>query len=320
MRKQRFGSFEPSVIALGTGDFGGKCPEGQAREYLDAYMEIGGNIIDTARVYGDFVTPKNGESEKVIGRWMADRRNRDSIFLSTKGGHPPLDDMRKPRLGREEIRCDMAQSLDALRTDHVEVYWLHRDDESRMVGEIMETLQSLLEDGSAKMIGVSNWTTERILAANAYAHAHGLTPLSANQPQFSLAVQKLRLDPTLVTMDAKMWQMHRKTQMVLCAFSSQARGYFMKLDAGGREAISVSVRAEFDSPENEAILQRIRRLQSETGHSVSAIGLAYVTSQPFPSFALAGVSSLKQLEALREAGEITLSEEQVRGLREMDME
>ncbi len=166
MRKQAFGPYRVSVIGLGSGEFGGRCCETAAREFMDAYRALGGDFIDTARVYGDFKTPKNGESEKVIGRWMADRHCRDRIFLSTKGAHPPLGQMDRSRLGRDEIRGDMAESLNALQTDHVEIWWLHRDDESRPVGDIMETLQSLIEDGSAKMTGVSNWRPARILAAN----------------------------------------------------------------------------------------------------------------------------------------------------------
>ena len=117
MRTHYFGSREVSVIGLGSTDFGGKCPESQARDFLDAYLALDGNLIDTAHVYGDFVTPRNGESEKVIGRWMADRHVRDQIFLSTKGAHPPIHNMHESRLSREDIRTDMAESLDALGTD-----------------------------------------------------------------------------------------------------------------------------------------------------------------------------------------------------------
>ena len=154
MRKQLFGAYPVSVIGFGTAEFGGRHPESLARELMDAYVSIGGNFIDTARVYGDFVTPRNGESEKIVGRWMENRGNRDRIFLSTKGGHPPFTDLHHSRLSPEEVRSDMAASLEDLRTDHVEIYWLHRDDESRPVGGIMETLQSLIEDGTARMIGV----------------------------------------------------------------------------------------------------------------------------------------------------------------------
>ena len=317
MRKQPFGSYEVSVIGFGTADFGGRHPEGLARDLMDTYVSIGGNFIDTARVYGDFATPRSGESEKIVGRWMEARGNRDRIFLSTKGGHPPLSDMRRSRLAPEELRDDMAASLEDLRTDHVEIYWLHRDDESRPVGGIMETLQGFVEDGRARMVGVSNWRPERIREANAYAEAHGLVSLAANQPQFSLARQHFFLDNTTRGMDEETWRMHAETGMVCCCFSSQAHAYFTRLDRGGEAALTENLKKEFDSPENRAILDRIRRVQEETGLSVGSIALAWLTAQPFPAFPLAGASRTEQVEALREAGEAVLTESQRDLLRPM---
>lgn len=93
MRMRQFGHRQVSVLALGSSEFGGTCPAEKAFDFMDAYVELGGNFIDTAHVYGDFATPKNGESEKVIGRWMEQRHNRDHIFLSTKGAHPILGQM-----------------------------------------------------------------------------------------------------------------------------------------------------------------------------------------------------------------------------------
>lgn len=318
MRKQAFGNREVSVIGLGSGEFGGKIAESRAREFMDAYAAIGGNLIDTGRVYGDFVTPRNGESEKIIGRWLADHHCREQVFLSTKGGHPPLQDMRRSRLSREEIRGDMAESLQDLQTDYVDIYWLHRDDENRPVGELMETLQSLIEDGSTRMTGVSNWRAERIMEANRYAAAHGLTPLKANQLQFSLAVQVRCYDPTLVTMDAETWRMHRQTGMVCCCFSSQAGGFFTKLDALGWEKLPENLKNDYGCEENRRICEKLRVLGGETGLSVGALALAYLTHQPFPTFALVGASRTEQVLALREAGDAVLSASQRDKLRSFE--
>lgn len=315
MRKQAFGDTLVSVIGLGSGDFGGKTSESQAREFLDAYAAMGGNLIDTARVYGDFVTPRNGESEKVIGRWLADHRCREKIFLSTKGGHPPLQDMGCSRLSREEIRGDMAESLHDLQTDHVDIFWLHRDDESRPVGDIMETLQSLIEDGSTRMTGVSNWRPERIEEANQYAVSHGLTPLTANQPQFSLARQVRCYDPTLVTMDEKTWKMHLRTGMVCCCFSSQAGGFFTKLEASGWDQLKENLKNDYGCEENLRILEKLRDLRRETGLSVGALALAYLTCQPFPTIALVGASRMEHVLALKESGDAVISPQQRDRLR-----
>lgn len=310
MRYRAFGSRQVSVLALGSADFGGRYPAETSFDFMDAYVEIGGNFIDTAHVYGDFATPKNGESEKVIGLWMEQRRNRDQIFLSTKGAHPRLNTMTVGRLSRDEIRTDMAESLDALRTDHVDVYWLHRDDVSRPVGDIMETMQSLLDDGMTRMIGVSNWSAARIREANAYAAAHNLTPIQANQPQFSLGRQMIVEDPTLVTMDAETYRLHVETGLICAPFSSQAKGFFTKLDQLGPDGLPDKAKRRFLYPENTEVYERLKALREQTGLSVGALALAWLTSQPFPVFPLCGASSLAQIAALKEAGDAVITPQQ----------
>jgi aryl-alcohol dehydrogenase-like predicted oxidoreductase len=174
----------------------------------------------------------------------------------------------------------------------------------------METLQSLIEDGAARMIGVSNWRPERIREANAYADAHGLTRLIANQPQFSLAEQRFFLDPTTRGMDAETWRMHREAGMPCFCFSSQAHGYFTRLDTRGEDALTDNLRREFDCPENRAILERIRTVRTETGLSAGSIALAWLTAQPFPTFPLVGASKVEHVLALREAGDAVLTDAQ----------
>ena len=315
MRTHQLGGRNVSVIGLGTADFGGKCPESRAREFLDAYTEIGGNLIDTARVYGDFSTPRDGESEKVIGRWMSERKNRADLFLSTKGGHPRLRGLRLPRLSRADILADMEASLEALQTDRVDIYWLHRDDLLRPVGEIMETLQQLIEDGHTRMTGVSNWKAGRIAEANAYAAAHGLTPLTADQPQFSLAPSRMIGDPTLVTMDRRLWTLHRDTGMPCFCFSSQAGGFYAKLDSLGAAKLPLALKAQYLRRDSAAVLRRLRELSAGSGRSVSALSLAWLTCQPFPTFALAGVSRPEHVRSLAEAGDTVLTDEERDSLR-----
>ena len=162
-----------SVIGLGTAHYGGRISKGLAFDQMDAYAAAGGNLIDTARVYGDFVTPKTGESEKIIGQWMEERGNREKIFLSTKGGHPPFDRMSRSRLSPREISDDLHESLEDLRCGYIDIYFLHRDDESRPVEEIVDTLEGFCAEGLIGMYAVSNWKTERIIEANRYAASRG---------------------------------------------------------------------------------------------------------------------------------------------------
>ena len=317
MRYRMFGGKNVSVIALGSADFGGTIPQAQAHEFLDAWAEMGGNFVDTARVYGDFIGKRLGESEKVIGRWL-ERRDRESVFLSTKGGHPDMDRMDVGRLSRDEILDDARRSLENLRTGCVDIYWLHRDDVSRPVGEIMEVLNELVEAGMTRLIGASNWTAARIREANAYAASHGLRPLDANQPQCSLARQMTVEDPTLQTMDGETWRLHRQTGMPLVPFSSQAKGFFSKLDALGEDGLPESARRRFLCPENLAVYRRMQTLCEQTGLSIGAIALAWLTCQPFPTFPLCGASRVGQVLALKEAGDAVITDEQRDWLRRCD--
>ncbi len=317
MRYAEFCGRETAVIALGTMDFGGKIEEGRAREFMDAYVEIGGNFIDTARIYGDFVRKIQGGSEQVIGRWMEDRRCREQIVLGTKGGHPDPATMHTGRLSHGEILDDMRRSLDNLRTDCVDVYWLHRDDVSRPVEDILESLTDLVESGMTRFVGVSNWKPERIVEANASAAQHGLVKLYANQPQFSLARQIVVEDETLCQMDGEIYAMHVRENMPCVCFSSQAKGFLSKLDQGGEAILPDKARRRYLCEENLAVFERCRALSAQTGLSVNAIALAWLTSQPFPTFPIAGVSKMEHIEALREAGDAILTAQQRDSLRRL---
>ena len=302
--------FRAARIAFGSTDFGGKVSESTACALLDTYWQAGGNYLDTAHVYGDFVTPKNGESEKVIGRWMRENRLRDKIFLSTKGAHHVLGTPPLGRLSREELGRDMCDSLEALETDRVDIYWLHRDNPAYEVSEVMENLQELVEKGYTKLIGASNWSTARILEANRYAEEHGLTPFFGNQPQFSLPVQTRPDDPSLVQADEEMLNMHKRTGMLMTPYSSQAKGFLHKLDTFGAEGLSEKSARRFLTEENLAIYGRCKTVSAQTGLSVASIGLLWLCEQDFPLIPLAGASKPEQLKPLIEAADAEITKEQ----------
>ncbi|MGI6238550.1 MAG: aldo/keto reductase [Christensenellales bacterium] len=318
MRYRDFLGKQASVIVMGSTGLGFDSSQRQANEFLDAYAALGGNFLDTARVYGDFAGGVGGIAERAIGNWMAARKNRDALIIGTKGGHPALSAMGVGRLDSESLHSDLSESLDALMTDHVELYWLHRDDVSRPVGGIMETLNGFIEDGRVGAIGASNWSPARIRAANDYAKAHDLVGFCANQPQFSLANQVMVEDATLCQMDKEMYDFHRETGLACIPFSSQAKGFFAKLAQGGVNALSEKAKTRFMTAENMAAYDRLVALSRETGHSVGALALAYLTCQPFDVYPIVGVSSVAQVEALREAGDAVITVEQAMALRSFD--
>lgn len=113
-----------SPISLGTVSFGTGLSEADCFAQLDRYAQIG-NLIDTARVYGDWTPGPRGKSERIIGKWLASRRCRDRVIISTKGGHPRLDSMNVPRLSPGDIQGDLELSLRAPGTDAIGLYFLH---------------------------------------------------------------------------------------------------------------------------------------------------------------------------------------------------
>lgn len=316
MRKHEISGFDRpvSVLALGTQAFGTSITVEESFKMLDLYAELGGNFLDTARLYGYFAENVQGISETVIGWWMKARGNRDKMLVGTKGAHPPLGHMNEGRLDRANIRSDIEASLRALDTDYVDIYWLHRDDTGRSVEEILDTLNELIKEGKTRLIGASNWSLDRLCEAQDIASRKGISSFSAVQPQWSLARQEILEDPTLVRMDEAEYAWHLKSGMPVVPFTSQAKGFYYKLADGGEQALSKKAKERFMSERNMRSYQILCEISEKTGFSVGALSIAYLTSQPFPVCPIVGFSSLAQAQSMREAGEILLDAADVAAL------
>lgn len=282
----------PAVLCLGTADFGAKISREEAFALLDAFVAAGGTFIDTAEIYNDWVAGEKSRSEKIIGEWLAQRGNRGQLVIATKGAHPRLHSMSVPRMTRKDIEHDLNASLKNLRTDVIDLYWLHRDDVSTPVENIIDTLNAQVRAGKIKHFGCSNWRADRIRAANAYAAGQGVQGFVANQPLWSLAhvPQAALADQTCVVMDDAMRAMHVESQMACVPYSSQAGGFFQKASSG----MAASQRM-YAGDENLRRARRVQQLSQETGMTISEIVLAYLLSQPFTVFPIIGCRTLDQL-------------------------
>ncbi|MBQ3223449.1 MAG: aldo/keto reductase [Clostridia bacterium] len=303
-----------SVLALGTQAFGTSITVEESFKMLDLYAELGGNFLDTARLYGYYAENVQGISETVLGWWMKKRGNREQMIVGTKGAHPPMGSMHTGRLDRGSIRSDMELSLRALDTDYVDIYWLHRDEAARPVEEILATLNELIREGKTRLIGASNWSLSRLQEAQRVAAENGMQGFAAVQPQWSLARQEVLEDDTLVRMDEAEYAWHKQTGLPVVPFTSQAKGFYFKLAAGGEESLSRKARERFLSPRNLRSYEILKEISARTGYSVGALSIAYLTSQPFPVCPIVGYSSLAQAQSMREAGEILLDPADVAAL------
>ncbi len=272
-----------SQICLGSGEFGLRPDRDGAFRLMDTFASWGGNFIDTAHCYSDWVPGEISRSEKIIGHWMKERKNRSLVVLATKGGIDFTLPDSPISLSKEDLDKDIEESLANLQTDYIDLYWLHRDERSRPVDEIINTLNVQVRSGRIRYIGCSNWKTDRIVAANAYAHAHGLQPFIASQIEWSLArmfMPERPIDTSLPFMDPQTYKFHTDTHFPVLAFTSQARGFFQILDKFGEEALSEDLRFHYLNDRNRKAYQRLKELSSRTGDSIAALCLSFISSQP----------------------------------------
>jgi len=301
-------SLTVSAVCLGTAEFGAAVPAADALRLLDAFLAAGGNFIDTAKVYADWRPGERSIGEKTIGAWLRARRNRNDLVIATKGAHPELATMSVSRLSPGEISADIEASLGNLGVDDIDLWYLHRDDPARPVGEIIETLNAQVAAGRIRFFGCSNWRTDRIAAAQAYAAARGLRGFSANQMYWNLAETNPAAlsDKTVVVMDGSMAGLHTRTQLAAVPYSSQAQGFFQKLDAG-----AISPRefrgGVYASPVNRARLARLVEMRAVTGLSLTQLSLGYLMAQPFPTVPVVGCNSLGQLVDTLTACDVALT-------------
>jgi len=292
--------------------FGSDLNEADSFALLDQVYELGCNTIDTAHVYS------GGNSERVIGRWMQSRGNRDKMVIITKGAAHSED---RRRMTPFDITSDLHDSLARLRTDHIDLYLLHRDDPDMPVEPIIDILNEHQQAGRFQAFGVSNWSYQRIEAAKAHARANDLAPFVASSPQFSLAESLEEPWPLCISISgstgvtAREW--YAQTQMPVLAWSPLASGFFsgrFRRDNlhmfGEREWDKVAMRA-YASEGNFQRLDRASILAKEKGLTAADVALAYVMNHPMNLFAVVGPHSGKKFKANIEASDVPLTPQEM---------
>lgn len=277
-------------------------------ELLDAVFGLGGNAFDTAHVYA------GGQSERCLGAWMQARGNREQVFILSKGCHHNQD---RKRVTPFDLTADLYDSLARLQTDYIDLYLLHRDDPTVPVGVIMDVLNEHHAAGRIRAFGGSNWTHERIAAANEYAAAHGLAPMAASSPNYGLAEQVLDpWGPGCVSIsgpanhEARAW--YQANQMPVFAYSSLGRGLFSgRLSrqnlAEAEQLLDGAARTAYLHEINLQRLDRVAQLAAERGCTIPQMALAYVLHAPLNVFPLVGAANGAEFAENLRALEIALT-------------
>ena len=319
---------EVSNLCLGTAPFGEKLSREESFEILDAFVRGGGNFLDTANIYCKWAPGLGNCSDEILGEWLRVRGAYRDVTIATKGGHYLFDEPgRRPRLAERELRRDLEESLRTLGLETIDFYWLHRDDETRPVEELVDLLEKLRGEGKIRYYGFSNYKPRRAARAAEYLASRGLKGPWAISNQWSMASvnpgKNTNPDPTLEEFTQEEYELHLRTQIPAIPYSSTAMGFFEKLKKAGvaarggglvcvgdRQSISPSLWEACYNEDNLKKYEALLRLQEQTGHSLQALSLAWLISRPFQVFPVGGVRNLRQLEGFLEAGDLEMRPEE----------
>jgi aryl-alcohol dehydrogenase-like predicted oxidoreductase len=281
-------------ICFGGNVFGWTADEPQSRAVLDAYTGAGGNFIDTANSY----LVEHGRSETIIGRWMADRGNRDQIVLATKvgGGRGPVRNLRA-----ETIKREAQASLERLQTDRIDLYYAHFDDEEAPLEESLRAFDALVRAGTVSHLGASNYTPERLTAALELQREHGLAEFTVLQPHYNLVERDF--ERTLLPV-ADAWD------LAVLPYFALAKGFLTGKYRPGSEVVE-SQRAEgaraYLDHGGAAVLAALDEIAATHDTTVAAVALAWLLHRPRVVAPIASARTTEQLEQILPAATLTLT-------------
>ena len=301
-----------SPFGLGCTRAGSAWTGERADRLLDYFVDMGGNVIDTARIYG---LPDIGASEATLGSWLHRRGRRSDIVLMTKGGHPEVSSMHVSRMSRRDMELDLAASLRALRTDYVDIYFYHRDDEDQSVGELLECMEDFRRAGHIRFYACSNWSTRRMREADAYARAHGLTGFVGNECLYNLGSSGAGPlhDDTLVRADADMLAFHQGgTHNTMMPYSGLCEGFFHRLESSPSVQDARLTGSPYHTPANLRLAGRVALLREKYAATTSQVLAGFFFTSAVPMLPLFGCSSESHLAELLAAVDIPFTAQDYR--------
>jgi len=265
---------------------------------FDHFFERGGNAFDTAYIYG------GGRCERLLGQWVANHGIREQVVILDKGAHTP-------HCYPDALSRQLTESLERLGTDYVDIYMMHRDNPQVPVGEFIDVLNEHVRAGRIRVFGGSNWSLERVAAANAYAQEHGLQGFSALSNNFSLARMVEPVWGGCIAASTPEFRVYlSETQLPLIPWSSQARGFFTERAHPEKRSDEQLVRCWY-SEDNWQRRRRAVELAEKRGVLPINIALAYVLCQPFPTFPIIGPRTLEETRTSLPALDVELSPEEL---------
>ena len=292
-------------LCLGGNVFGWTANEAESFAVLDAYVEAGGNFIDTADVYSEWNPGnKGGESETIIGKWMKARGNRKDLVVATKVAKLST----RPGLSAVNIKAALDESLSRLQTDYVDLYYSHHDDKDVSLEETLGTHNEAVVAGKVRYIGASQHTAARLLEAVKVSKANNFAQYVVLQDQYNL-VERNPFESEQAAAVAELG-------ISALPFYGLARGF---LTGKYRPGVTVdSVRAggvtDYQSDKGWKVVETLDAIAKEHGSSLSAVSLAWLRANSAVSTPIASARTVDQLKEIMQV--ITLTPAQVTQLNE----
>jgi aryl-alcohol dehydrogenase-like predicted oxidoreductase len=303
MDKRRLGQsdLELAPLMLGTNVFGWNVDEKAAFDILDAFVDGGGNAIDTADTYSRWVPGhKGGESETIIGNWLKRSGKRGQVVVATKVG----EDMGEGRnLRKDYIIRECEASLKRLQIDRIDLYQTHFDDEVTPVEETMDAYGQLIAQGKVRAIGASNISPQRLKASLAASKKLGLPRYESLQPLYNLS------DRT--EFESEYAPICKAENIGVINYYSLAAGFLSAKYATPNDAEKNPARAgrlkRYFDPRGLRILKALREIAPRHNAAPAQIALAWLIAQPLITAPIASATSVAQLQELLKAATIKLS-------------
>jgi aryl-alcohol dehydrogenase-like predicted oxidoreductase len=314
MKTVPFGKTDLNVsnLCLGTMQFGWTADEAAAFEVMDAFVEAGGNFIDTADIYSRWAKDNaGGVSEEIIGRWMKARGNRKDLVIATKVRGQMWEGPDGEGLSRKHIARAVEDSLRRLQVDTIDLYQTHWPDEKVPIEETLTGFDELVKSGKVRYIGLSNYTTSQMEEAMRVAGDRSLPAFVSLQPHYNLVWRE--------EYEGRKMQFCETNGIAVIPYSPLEGGFLSGKYKRG-EKPPKSQRAynagKFMTNEGFAVTDALAAIGADKGVSVSAVALAWLLHRPAITAPIIGANSPAQLAELLPASELKLSDEDMRRLDE----
>ena len=291
-------------FCLGGNVFGWTADEEQSFAVLDAFREAGGTFVDTADVYSAWVPGhRGGESEEVLGRWMAARGCRDEMVVATKVASKPG----REGLGASNVRLAAHESLERLQTDRIDLYYAHRDDEATPLEDTLGAVDGLVQAGSVRALGASNFSAERLADSLAVQDREGWARYTVVQPLYNLLERDYERDlAPLVAREG----------LACVPYSALASGFLSGKYRPGVQVDSPRApqAARYLERGGEQVLRALEAVATARGTTLPAVALAWLASRPTVAAPIASARTAAQLAELLPGPDLELTEDELAGL------